>query len=187
MISMVPHAFNPTKLTEAARPRLHHVMPEAAALAAARHLATELTLRARGIGQALDLTAKFEHSPLFDRAWRVCRFGVFGRPAMGDKQLDRFVAELSAWLGAEYVVQADPTNELALCVLAAYARLELDRPRGVLTNMQVAVLAGLDRDSVNVYALRGEVPHAYRSDENRHRPWRFRAAKALKAWIDGQG
>lgn len=90
---------------------------------------------------------------------------------------------LIRWLGEAAVVQAEPDSPLPLAVAVAEAReaIHADAP---LTSMQLAHLSGVDRDRINVMA--STLPHAFRSDENRHRPWRFRPMPSLLLWIETQ-
>lgn len=168
-----------------ARLRLARVKPHRVARWALGALHAELAMRAAGLGptatRPAPRPARLEDAPAYELAFSVCSYAVHGEPSLTRVTYEQAVRDLSRWLGERTVVQAEPDNELALCVVAVEARLRL-LARGELTSMQIAVLTGLDRDSVNARAA--EIPGAYRSDENRHRPWRFVASEELEAWIE---
>lgn len=79
---------------------------------------------------------------------------------------------------------AEPANELELVIGAARARLTLDCGRDISTQ-ELALLAGVNWAYVSQLAARGAIPSAYRvnKEQDKRRPWRFRASKALKQWI----
>ena len=74
------------------------------------------------------------------------------------------------------------TPELVLVQSAVEARLALDRGDD-LTAVELAVLAGISRDHILDLARSGSIPSAYRAEQDKRQPWRFRSTKALKKWI----
>lgn len=84
---------------------------------------------------------------------------------------------------APAALEPEPTSELALLVAAVFARQSLDRGRDISAG-ELALLSGLNHDHVAELARKEAIPSAYRSAKYKRRPWRFRATKALKKWID---
>jgi hypothetical protein len=124
-------------------------------------------------------TPEAGHPPIYRAALTVARYALAGTyqsayPAAYER--------LAHWLGDSAVLQAAPETAIATAVAVCEAREAL-RSRAALTSVQVGVLTGLDRDTVNAHALQGEVPDAFRSDETKHRPWRFKPTKALRVWM----
>lgn len=104
------------------------------------------------------------------------------------QEVEALIAQLAPLRACAEVVgsldPAEPETPLEFLVAGARARAALDAGE-VMTSLQLALLAGLDRDHVNGMALREQIPSAYRSAETKHRPWRFRNTKALRAWVAG--
>ena len=150
----------------------------------AREVAEEALRAAARMQAALGATGgvvrpDLEGTPIYAAAFAVARYAMAG---VGRGLYVPARNRLIKWLGEAEVMQAEPGAPLALAVAAAEAREAL-HAHAPLTSMQVAILAGLDRDYVNALALRDQMHDAYRSDENRHRPWRFKPTVRLCKWV----
>jgi hypothetical protein len=146
-----------------------------------------------------------------DKMARVLRppltFEATVDPSAGDCDLAKWILTLGAYalrgtslrLGLETLIgrleplracadavgsldPAEPVTPLDFLIAGARARAALE-VGDTLTSVQLAILAGLDRDHVNGLALTNVIPGAYRSDESRHRPWRYKPTKALREWV----
>lgn len=173
------------------RLRLQDIIPHDVARDAARDHLDRLAVYAEGLasvrGGALPAIATPpEETRLYATLWPVARFAVTGEPLLTTPAYEASVSLLVRWLGESAVIQAVPATPLAMVVAGAEARLELAQG-APLTSMQIALLSGLDRDHINGFAIAGRIPSAYRSTENRHKPWRFRPTQKLRGWLGQYG
>jgi hypothetical protein len=170
--------------------RLRDVVPRKLARLCVRQLAREArrivrVLRPTYAIECIDPQTGVSGTDLYKTIEALADFAVHGELLPGE--LDAVLARLAPLRCCEAVLgslePAEPVTELEAVIVGARARAALESGEA-LTSIQVAILAGLDRDHVNGLAKKDEIPGAERSNENGHRPWRFRNSKALREWID---
>lgn len=169
------------------RRRLKQLAPQAVARDAVRARLQRLTADALALDPIVALPQSLTdeecaQTALYKVAVPLASFAVHGAPKLTAKSYDREVSRLVGLLGYDQVIQAVPQTDLAACIAAGEARFAVI-DHVPLTSMQVALLTDRDRDHVNILAGKGEIPGAYRSDENRHQPWRFRVDSRLIGWL----
>lgn len=134
-----------------------------------------------------DLTSLLGPNRL-DNAMRILAMYARGEELAADvveRQLE-FVGQLyRSPLGAATLPTSEPTTAFELVLAAVRARLSLDAGRDIGAQ-ELAILAGLNWPYISQLAAAGAIPGAHRvgKEQDKRRPWRFRATKALKKWID---
>lgn len=167
---------------------LRDLDPHEVALEAVRVLRTRIEGAVEGLQPAYEFRTVRGVSPTETRVYQIVhQLATYGKLAhpRPKEMVDALASELEAWFGEAYVTEAEPSHPLSLCVAAARAREQVADGLD-LTSMQLAILLSTDRDYINGLALRGEIPEAYRSKENRHRPWRFRVTRRLRQLVDSE-
>jgi hypothetical protein len=173
-------ARTPTKL------RLRDVDPEETAQACVAALveAAEQIAKALRPGYELVQSHQLAGTEIAKAVTQLGNYATKGTAIRAD--VETLIERLSALRTCADVVgslsPAEPVTPLEFIIAGARARAALEAGQ-VLTSLQLAILSGLDRDHVNGMALKEQIPSAYRSDESKHRPWRFRNTKALREWV----
>jgi hypothetical protein len=144
------------------------------------------------LGRALQATMA-EHLSLFGQdslAGAVRFLAAYARGEVSDasvleRQLEIVSRLYRSPMGAVGLPTTEPTNALELVIAAARARQSLDAGRDIGAQ-ELAILAGMNWPYISQLAAGGAIPGAYRvgKEQDKRRPWRFRASKALKKWID---
>lgn len=78
-----------------------------------------------------------------------------------------------------------PVTLLGLAIAGALARERLEK-RVPLSCVDLSVLIGRDKDRITALAAEGKIPGSYRDETLNRSPWRFRATKELREWIDNR-
>lgn len=156
--------------------RLYTLSPARVARAAALELRRGLGPQLKAAGLAATRGVAAENTLVYQRVEALTAYAVGAAGYRGD------VVTAVRWLEETLRMQlpGEPRTELETALLGALARAQLDA--GVaLSAAELALLAGRDRDSILAQA--DDIPGAYRSRENRHRPWRFKVSARLTSWL----
>lgn len=168
------------------KPRLRDLVPHAVATEAFATVCAELNRKVAALKtvHALETKGKagMTRSPLYRSVLELATYAQTGTHSTG-LDVQAAIAGLSIWFPESDLLQPVPQTSLALVVAAAQAR-ELLADSEPLTVPALHALTGLDRDHLTRLAQQDAIPGAYRSDETKHRPWKFRPSDKLRAWIE---
>lgn len=167
--------------------RLRDLDPESAARDAFVTVCNELNRRVAALATVRPLEMKvgrqsMSRSPLYRAVLELARFAKTGIAPRETWSPDDAVLSLAVWFPDAELYQPVPQTMLALVIAAAWARARLQAGQD-LTVPEVHALTGLDRDHITRLAQQGVIP-GYRSDETKHKPWKFRPTAKLRAWIE---
>ena len=163
--------------------RLRELEPDGVARDAALCVIQRLVVMCSALGAAPPPTAELTTMPLYRRVRELAAYAIESKPLAGTRSVEDRVKDVADVLDreAEALTRGEPATALEAVLQGAVARDKLDRGEE-LAATELALLVGYDRDAV--LALAKAIPGGKRADKLPGKPWRFRASKALRAWLD---
>jgi hypothetical protein len=172
-------------------PTIRELQPEALARDVTQAFSDDLAERLEHVG-----AGSFQYTqdgPLYQAVLGLARY------ARGEKlpprtSVDQLIARLSPYYSSVHSGEVDPLTveppepktALGVAIQGARARAALEAGEP-LSGPELALLLVVDRDYVSKLAALEEIPGTYRDTKLPRSPYRFRATKALREWMEARG